>query len=72
MRRGYTREAYLSLLEDARRIIPGVAISTDMISGFCGETEEEHRQSVELMKEAAFDQVTQRLFGVGMIGCSQN
>jgi len=56
MRRGYTRESFLSLIEEARTIIPNVAISTDMISGFCGETEEEHRDSVTLMEKVGFDQ----------------
>lgn len=56
MRRGYTREAYLDLFRRAREIIPGVTISTDMITGFCGETEEEHQESVSLMRECQFDQ----------------
>ncbi len=38
-------------------MIPGVAISTDMISGFCAETEEEHQHTVDLMNVAEFDQV---------------
>jgi tRNA A37 methylthiotransferase MiaB len=56
MRRLYSREAYLSLAERARAIIPGVALSTDMIAGFCGETEEEHRESVSLMELVRFEQ----------------
>lgn len=56
MRRGYTREAYLQLIQNARSIMPGLSITTDMISGFCGETEEEHRDSVSLMREVAYDQ----------------
>ena len=56
MRRGYSREAYLDLVYRARRIIPGVSISTDVISGFCGETEEEHKDTVSLMKQVKFDQ----------------
>ena len=46
MRRGYSREAYLQLIEDVRSVIPDVGISTDMIAGFCGETDDEHRDSV--------------------------
>ena len=51
MRRGYTKEAYLDLVADARRIIPGVSISSDFIAGFCGETEEDHAASVDLIKQ---------------------
>ena len=40
MRRGYSREAYLGLVRRARAVIPNLALSTDMIVGFCGETEE--------------------------------
>jgi len=56
MRRGYSREAYLELVARAREMIPGVTISTDMITGFCGETEEEHADTLSLMEEVAFDQ----------------
>ncbi len=56
MRRGYTRESYLELVERTREIIPGVTISTDMITGFCGETEEEHQDTLSLMETVAFDQ----------------
>ncbi len=56
MRRGYSREAYLALVQRAREKIPGVTISTDMISGFCGETEQEHRDTLSLMEEVKFDQ----------------
>jgi MiaB/RimO family radical SAM methylthiotransferase len=56
MRRGYSREAYLELIAQARGLIPGVTFSSDFISGFCGETEEEHRDTVTLMQEVGFDQ----------------
>ena len=56
MRRGYTREAYLELIDDVRSTIPDVAISSDFISGFCGETEEEHRDTLSLMEHVAYDQ----------------
>ena len=56
MRRGYTREAYLELVEMARAMIPNVKISTDIIAGFCGETEEEHRDTVLLMEQVRYDQ----------------
>lgn len=56
MRRGYTREAYLELVGRARDIIPGVSISTDVIAGFCEETEEDHQQTLSLMEKVRFDQ----------------
>ncbi|KAI8883846.1 tRNA-I(6)A37 thiotransferase enzyme MiaB [Backusella circina FSU 941] len=55
MRRGYTREAYLDLVEEMRRIIPDVWISSDFITGFCGETEEEHRDTVRIMEQVKYD-----------------
>jgi tRNA-2-methylthio-N6-dimethylallyladenosine synthase len=55
MNRGYTREWYLNRIEAIRRIIPGCAISTDIIAGFCGETEEEHRDTLSLLAEVDFD-----------------
>ena len=48
MRRGYSREAYLELAAGVKETIPGVALSSDMIVGFCGETEEEFEQTVSL------------------------
>ncbi|KAI8071599.1 tRNA-I(6)A37 thiotransferase enzyme MiaB [Gongronella butleri] len=55
MRRGYMREAYLSLVEDMRRIIPDVWISSDIIAGFCGETEQEHQDTIDMMKRVKYD-----------------
>lgn len=55
MRRGYTREAYLSLVQRVREIIPGVALSSDFIAGFCGETEEEHQQTLSLLNLVGYD-----------------
>ena len=55
MRRGYTREAYDTLVLRAREKIPGVSISSDFISGFCGETEEEHSQTLDLLASTRFD-----------------
>ena len=56
MRRGYSREAFLDLVEHARALIPHVTISTDVIAGFCGETEEEHRDTLDVMERVRFDQ----------------
>ncbi|MCG8574961.1 MAG: tRNA (N6-isopentenyl adenosine(37)-C2)-methylthiotransferase MiaB [Flavobacteriales bacterium] len=55
MNRGYTREWYLERIAAIRRIVPEAAISTDIITGFCGETEEEHQDTVSLMKEVGYD-----------------
>ncbi|KAG1176293.1 hypothetical protein G6F70_001900 [Rhizopus microsporus] len=55
MRRGYTREAYLDLVAEMRKIIPDVWISSDFITGFCGETEQEHQDTVRLMEQVKYD-----------------
>jgi tRNA-2-methylthio-N6-dimethylallyladenosine synthase len=55
MRRTYTREHYLDLIERARSIVPGIAFSTDLIAGFCGETPEEHADTLSLMREVEYD-----------------
>jgi tRNA-2-methylthio-N6-dimethylallyladenosine synthase len=55
MRRGYRRRRYLEILGKLRAAIPGVAFSTDIIVGFPGETEEDFRQTLELVEEARFD-----------------
>ena len=56
MRRGYTREAYMELIDDVRSTIPDVAITSDFITGFCGETEEEHADTLTLMEYVKYDQ----------------
>ncbi|MBI3500483.1 MAG: tRNA (N6-isopentenyl adenosine(37)-C2)-methylthiotransferase MiaB [Bacteroidetes bacterium] len=55
MNRGYRREKYLERISAIRRIIPDCGISTDIITGFCGETDEEHADTISLMKEIKFD-----------------
>jgi tRNA-2-methylthio-N6-dimethylallyladenosine synthase len=55
MRRPYTREQYLDLVQKMRNIIPGLTLSTDIITGFCGETEEEHEDTMSLMAEVKYD-----------------
>ncbi|SMO40160.1 tRNA (N6-isopentenyl adenosine(37)-C2)-methylthiotransferase MiaB [Solitalea koreensis] len=54
MNRTYTREWYIDRLDAIRRIIPDCAVSTDIISGFCTETEEEHQDTLSLMDYASF------------------
>jgi tRNA-2-methylthio-N6-dimethylallyladenosine synthase len=56
MNRGYSREAYLEKVDRLRRSCPNIAISTDLIVGFPGETEADFSQTLALMREAAFDQ----------------
>ncbi len=56
MHRGYNVERYMSRLELARRIIPDLAVSTDIIVGFPGETEEDFQLTLDVVKEARFDQ----------------
>ena len=56
MNRGYSREAYLNLIDKAKAIIPDVAFSSDFISGFCGETEEEHEDTISLLKQVQYEQ----------------
>lgn len=54
MRRGYSREAYLELVERVRELLPGVTLSSDFICGFCGETEAEFEETVSLMEEVRY------------------
>jgi tRNA-2-methylthio-N6-dimethylallyladenosine synthase len=55
MNRGYTREWYMERINAIRRIIPDCAISTDSITGFCSETEEEHKDTLSLMEWVKYD-----------------
>ena len=55
MNRGYSREWYLDRIHAIRKYMPDCAISTDIITGFCGETDEEHQDTISLMKEVQFD-----------------
>lgn len=55
MNRKYTREWYLERVAAIRRIIPDCGLSTDIFAGYCGETEEDHQQSLSLMRECAYD-----------------
>ncbi len=55
MRRTYTRERYLALVDRLREAIPDLALTTDLIVGFPGETEDDFRQTLELVEEVGFD-----------------
>lgn len=55
MNRKYNREWYLDRVKSIRRILPGCGISTDLFTGFHGETEEDFQQTLELMREVGFD-----------------
>ncbi|BDX37216.1 tRNA-2-methylthio-N(6)-dimethylallyladenosine synthase [Tenuifilaceae bacterium CYCD] len=55
MNRRYTREAYLGRIHAIRNIIPDCSISTDIIAGFCTETELDHDQTLSLMQEVGYD-----------------
>lgn len=55
MNRGYSREWYMERIEAIRRIVPDCAISTDIITGFCTETEEEHQDTLSLMEWVGYD-----------------
>jgi tRNA-2-methylthio-N6-dimethylallyladenosine synthase len=55
MNRGYTREWYLDRIAAIRHFMPDAAISTDVITGFCGETGEDHLQTLSLMEQVRYD-----------------
>lgn len=55
MKRGYTREWYLDRIAAIRRILPGCAISTDLFCGFHSETEQDHAETLSLMREVGYD-----------------
>ena len=55
MNRKYTREWYLDRIAAIRKYIPGCAVSTDVIAGFCGETEEDHKDTISIMNEVGYD-----------------
>lgn len=55
MNRKYDRAKYLQRIEKIREIIPDCAISTDIIAGFCSETEEEHQDTLSIMREVGYD-----------------
>ena len=56
MNRKYTREWYFDRIDSIRRLIPDCAIGTDIFCGFCDETEEDHQETLDLMRRVKFDQ----------------
>jgi len=55
MNRTYTREWYLGKIDRIKEIIPDCGLSSDIISGFCGETEEDHQETITVMKYSKYD-----------------
>jgi len=55
MNRGYTRERYLELVAELRETVPGLALTTDLIVGFPGETEEDFAQTADMVERVGFD-----------------
>ncbi len=55
MNRQHTREEYMELIDNIVKIIPDIALSQDMITGFCGETEEDHQDTLSLMEYVKYD-----------------
>jgi tRNA-2-methylthio-N6-dimethylallyladenosine synthase len=55
MKREYTVEHYLGIMDNIKKIIPDVSLSTDIITGFCTETDEDHKMTLELMREVKYD-----------------
>jgi len=55
MNRTYTREWYMNKVDRIREILPGCGISSDLIAGFCTETEEEHQETLSIMEYSKYD-----------------
>ncbi len=64
MNRRYTREQYLELVTKLRKAVPGITISTDIIVGFPGETEEDFQQTLSLAEEVGYDSAFTFLYSV--------
>lgn len=55
MRRHYTREAYIELVNNIRQKVPDMTFSSDFIAGFCGETEEEFKDTLTLIEKVKYE-----------------
>ncbi len=64
MNRKYTRERYLELVEKLRKVVPDITISTDIIVGFPGETEEDFQDTLDLVKKVGYDSAFTFLYSV--------
>src|SRR4029078_10465414 len=57
MNRGYTRERYLELIDDLRAAVPDIALSTDLIVGFPGETDDDFASTLDMVERVQYDNV---------------
>lgn len=57
MRRGYTKQSYLNLVDRMRAAIPNLALTSDMISGFCGETQDDHEETMDLIRRVRYNYI---------------
>jgi tRNA-2-methylthio-N6-dimethylallyladenosine synthase len=64
MLRRYTREGYLAVVDRLRAAIPGITLSTDLIVGFPGETDDQFAETVSLVRDAAFDDAYTFMYSV--------
>lgn len=64
MNRNYTRESYIEIIKELRKAVPNIGLSTDLIVGFPGETEEDFNATLELVKEIRFDSAYSFLYSI--------
>ena len=64
MKRGYTLDEYREKIASVRKLWPGISLSTDIIVGFCGETEQEFQHTLDLLEEIRFDVVHVAMYSV--------
>ncbi len=64
MRRGYTRAEYLEKIAEIRETVPGVALTTDLIVGFSGESEDQFQRSLDVLEAVKFDKVHSAAYSV--------
>lgn len=64
MNRKYTREEYLEKIDKVKAALPGIALSTDIIVGFPGETEEDFEQTLEMMRRVEYDQAFMFIYSI--------